>query len=89
MGHSTGTALFVKQKKNGQTKLSLLNLTVVSVGPAWRLSHLKYGCFAKSLSEALRWGFLLKNSMVVKSDSKQGNECNRIQILGSIKAMRP
>lgn len=38
---------------------------------------------------APRWGFLLKNSMVVKSDSKQGNECNRIQILGSIKAMRP
>ena len=34
MGHSTGTALFSRQKKNGQTELSLLNLTVISVGPA-------------------------------------------------------
>ncbi len=32
MGHSTGTALFTK--KNGQTELSLLNLTVISVRPA-------------------------------------------------------
>lgn len=66
MGHSTGTALFAKQKKNGQTELSLLNLTVISVGPARRLSHLKYGCFAKSLSEALRRRFFYFNQGQVR-----------------------
>lgn len=65
MGHSTGTALFAKQKKNGQTELSLLNLTVISVGSARRLSHLKYGCFAKSLSEALRTALSFKMMIVV------------------------